>query len=106
MSSIYQSVTLSWAGESYEIKPDFNFLHKIEEKYSLSSVAMDLAAGRPKMTHVAGVVAIMLRTQGVKVKDEEVYQELMTGGAELQQEAAMAIIVASSPKLPESAKKA
>lgn len=106
MSALFEHVTLTWNDTAYEIKPTMKLLNRIEESYSLSDVAASMMNGKPKLSHIAGIVGIMLRSEGAQVTDEDVYTTLHHGGPEAIQQAATAVITVSAPKVPESAKKA
>lgn len=100
MAAIFREVTLGWKGEEYQIKPSMALLNRIEQKVSLAGLANGLAAGEPKLTHVATAVAIMLQSAGVSVSDEDVYVELMHGDRGSVSAMAQAIVIAAFPETP------
>lgn len=97
MSAIFQDVVLGWAGREYRITPTMRLLNTVEQRVSLSALAHSLAAGHPRLTHLATAVALFLQHAGVTVSEEEVYQEIMHGGQEQTQAIATAIVVAAFP---------
>lgn len=81
-----QTLTLTWKGETYEIKPSFDLFMRIEEKVVFNRIAEAInQAGRGNtaevpMSHVAWVVYCCLSHAGVRVRNPiEVHQALLDG---------------------------
>ena len=102
MSAIFHDVTLGWAGKEYTIKPTMLLLNRIEQKVSMTDLAMSLQTGAPKMSQVATAVAVMLQSAGVSVTDADVYVELMHGDQAAITQMAQAVLVAAFPIRPQS----
>lgn len=98
MSSIFNEVTLSWGGRDYTIKPTMDLVNRIENKHSLARLAYRMGQGDTPLSHVAGVLGILLRSAGAKVDDGEIYTELMTGDSESIQAMCSTVLVAVFPK--------
>lgn len=97
MSAVYQDIQLSWKGKDYTIKPDMRLMHAIEQHFSLARVARRIAQGDVPLSHMATMVAIMLRSAGADVTDDDVFIELMTGDTQAVQDMAVALITAAFP---------
>ena len=82
MSVIFRTVTLTWEGKTYEVKPTMALLNKIEQRVSLAALLRGIATEQPPLSHLAVVLGEFLRSAGARVQDDEVYRELMTGDAE------------------------
>ena len=102
MTAIFREIKLTWDGEDHAITPTMALINQIEQEYSLSKVAYRVAKGEPPISHLAGILAIMLRGAGVKVTDEDVYSEIMLGDGKAQQQAAEAIMYSLYPQGPEA----
>jgi hypothetical protein len=79
MSAVFRTVQMAWDGQTYEVKPTMALLNKIEQRVSLAGLVRGLATEAPPLSHLAVVVGEFLRHGGARVKDEEVYRELVTG---------------------------
>ena len=98
MAAIFRKVILEYQGKEYTITPTMRLINDIEQDISLSRLAQRLATGDPPLSHVATVVACLLRGAGAKCTDEEVYQELMTGDVQAVRAMAGAVIEAVFPE--------
>lgn len=103
MTAVFEEVTLDWGGEVYRITPDMRLLNKIEQDISLSRLAYRMSQGDVPMSQLATVIGTMLRHGGAKVKDDEVYQELMTGDESAIQTMAASVMQAVFPQPKKSA---
>lgn len=101
----YRKLEMSWAGENYDIPVSFDLINRIERHYSLTVLAQQIAGQSPALSHIAGVVAIMLRSAGADVSEDEVYHDLMTSGESKAKEMATALIMAAFPFDSEDAPK-
>ncbi len=79
MSAIFRTVQLSWNGQAYQVKATMQLLNRIENRVSLAALVRALSTDAPPLSHLAFVLGEFLREAGARVRDEEVYQELMTG---------------------------
>ena len=79
MSAIFKTVSLSWDGKDYEIKPTMALLNKIEQRVSLAQLIRGMSTDAPPLSHMAFVIGEFLRSAGARVDDAEIYQEMMTG---------------------------
>lgn len=98
MASIFRKVILAYQGTEYTITPTMRLINDIEQEISLSRLAQRLATGDPPLSHVATVVASLLRGAGAKCSDDDVYQELMTGDSDAVKNMATAVIEAVFPE--------
>ena len=74
MSAIYPEITIEWADEEYQIKPDFEVITKIEQKVNLAALrTKTITDGVPCLSSLAIIYANLLRSAGVSVKDGDVY---------------------------------
>src|SRR5690625_501448 len=97
MAAVFQDIKLEWRGDEYIITPTMRLMHEIEQRFSLSRVAHRISQGDTPISHVASIVAMMLRSAGCKVTDDEVFAELLTGEPDAIQGVAIAIITAAFP---------
>src|SRR5699024_8382426 len=88
-------IKLEWRGDEYTITPTMRLMHEIEQRFSLSRVAHRISQGDTPISHVASIIAMMLRSVGCKVTDDEVFAELLTGVPDAIQEMASASITAA-----------
>lgn len=79
MSAIFRTVQLSWNGQAYQVKATMQMLNRIENRVSLAALVRALSTDAPPLSHLAFVLGEFLREAGARVKDDEVYRELMTG---------------------------
>lgn len=79
MASVYKEVVIGWKGEDYTVKPTFELVNRIENRVSAASIASRMAQGDVPVSHVAYLIAEMLRFAGAKVTNEEVHQEMCNG---------------------------
>jgi hypothetical protein len=98
MAAVFRELELTWAGETYRVKPTMGLLNKIEQDISLSSVAYRIANGNPPLSQLATIIAAFLQQGGAKVSAEEVYAEIMNGEAGTIRELAEAVLLATFPQ--------
>lgn len=72
--SLFESVTLTWKNEEYEVDPEnvMKLIAIVEEHISFKK----LYSGDPPMSGIAAAYAAALRFAGAKVTQEEVYVSL------------------------------
>ena len=78
MAAIFEEVTIAWQGEEYTVTPTYRMVQQIEQRVSIAGMSDRIMRGEPPISHMAEVIAIMLRHGGAKVTPEDVYAELMT----------------------------
>jgi hypothetical protein len=88
---LMRSISMLWAGVSYEIRPTqaFRVGEKVEDILTLQDIAN--FATQPKMRKLARAYAVMLTEAGARVTNEEVFAEIMKDAAAGQNPAAEAI---------------
>lgn len=82
MASVYREVSISWNGKDYTVRPTFELINRIENTISAAGIAGRMEKGDVPVSHVAFLLAEMLRFAGVKVTNEEIHQELFHGDAD------------------------
>jgi predicted ATP-dependent serine protease len=97
MAAVFQAVEITWGGEVYRVKPTMRILNEIEQLSPLSKIARRILDGEPPKSHIAVAVAILLRSAGVQVSDEDVYAELVTGDSSFVADVGIALIRAAYP---------
>jgi hypothetical protein len=96
MTAIYEDVTITWQGHDYVIKPTYQMINRIEAQgVSVTSVANRTMKGDPPISHIAMIVAFMLRSAGAGVTPEDVYAHFMTSG-DLDQVSNLALLVSTA----------
>lgn len=98
MAGVFETVHITWQGEEYDIVPDMETLNIIENKVSLSRLAHRLSVGDAPLSHLASVLAVLLRSAGADAPDDEVYRELMTGETDAVQDMAGMVMTAVFPQ--------
>lgn len=108
MSAVYDEVVLQWDGEEHTVHPSYRMIQAIESQgISIIGLSNRLIQGEPPMSQVSFVIAHMLRSAGVKVKPEDVYDYVMTEAD--QDEIAWlceAVVTAFTPRQKDQAKNA
>ena len=79
MASIYPEVVIGWKGVDYTVKPTFELINRIENHISTASIAGRMQNGDVPTSHVALLLAEMLRFAGASVTNQEVHQEMCHG---------------------------
>lgn len=98
MSGVFRDVTIIWNGERVSVTPSLRLLRSIEaDGISLTDIAIRTTQGKPPVSHLAVVIAQMLKAGGVSVTEEDVYKELMTGEPEQIMGLIDAVLTAFSP---------
>lgn len=82
MAAVFKEIMLKWNGAEYRVTPTMRVINSIENEVSLALLAYRVQSGNPPLSHLATVIAHLLRAAGASVQDDEVYQEIMTGDAE------------------------
>ena len=80
MPPVYREVELTWGDQTYKVTPTFRLIQQIEQKYSIAALINRIGNGDAPFSHVAEVIAALLRHAGCKVDAEEVYASLVSGG--------------------------
>lgn len=79
MAAIYEEVVLSWKGEEYTVRPNFQLVQKIESRgISIAGVVGQITRGEPPLSQMAVIFAHMLRSGGADATPDEVY-DLLAG---------------------------
>ena len=98
MAGVFRDVTIKWDGVDVTVTPSLRLLRTIEQgDVSLTDIAVRTSQGRPPVSHLAFVIAKLLHAGGVKVEEDRVYFELMTGKPEQIQALIEAVLLAFSP---------
>ena len=77
MAAVFEEVTITWDGEEHVVTPTYKMVNQIEQRVSLVALANRIANGEPPVSHMAEVLAVLLRNAGVQVSPDDVYAELM-----------------------------
>lgn len=98
MAGVFRDVTIKWDGVDVTVTPSLRLLRTIEQgDVSLTDIAIRTSQGRPPVSHLAFVITKLLQAGGVKVDEDRVYFELMTGKPEQIQALIEAVLLAFSP---------
>jgi hypothetical protein len=90
MPGVFREISLTWNGRDYTLVPSNKLLRRVEGKGDLSIPAMAIAfsQNKPRMSEAAFVIAEFLKEAGAQPAskdyplEDEVYDELINGGAE------------------------
>lgn len=98
MPGVFRDVVIRWNGEDVTVSPSLRLLRSIEQgNVSLTDIAIRTSQGKPPVSHLAYVIAKLFDDGGVKVDEEKVYVELLTGKPEQIQALIEAVLSAFSP---------
>jgi len=76
---VFRDISITWRGAEYTVTPTMRLMRAIEQDdVSVLDISARTSQGRPPVSHIALVVARLLRSAGVTVDDDEVYKELIT----------------------------
>ena len=82
MAAVAREYAISWAGKTYRFVPSNALIRRIEgEGVSLIHMVSELRTGRPRISHVALVVAECLRSAGADVDEDEMLSALLGADA-------------------------
>jgi hypothetical protein len=97
--SIFRDITITWRGEEYSVAPSMRLMRTIEMgDVSLTDVVVRTHQGRPPVSHIAYILAKMLQSVGVKVTEDDVYEEMITGDEKYVSGLVEAVINGFSPQ--------
>jgi len=96
--AVFRELTITWKGEELTFTPSMRLMRSIEMgDISFTDIAIRTSQGRPPISHIAFVLAKMLQAAGVKVQDDEVYAELMSGDQNSTTALISVVLTAFSP---------
>lgn len=96
--AVFRELTIKWKGEEYTISPSMKLMRSIEMgDISFTDIAVRTSQGRPPISHISFVLAKMLQSAGVRVSDEQVYEELISGSQDTVTELISIVLTAFSP---------
>jgi hypothetical protein len=96
--AVFREMVIAWKGKDYTLVPSMRLMRTIEMgDISFTDIAIRTSRGRPPISHIAFVLAKMLQSAGASVSEEEVYEELMTGGQDNATALIGAVLSAFSP---------
>ena len=96
--AVFRELTIKWKGAEYTFVPSMKLMRSIEMgDISFTDIAVRTSQGRPPISHIAFVLAKMLQSAGLKVNDEQVYEELVTGDQASITDLIGAVLSAFSP---------
>jgi len=74
---IYPELTITWAGEEYQVKADFELINKIEQTVNLGALSNRLNRGDVPLTHIAFLYSMFLKKAGCRVSGDEVFAAIL-----------------------------
>jgi hypothetical protein len=85
MSAVYQSITITIDGHTYEVTPTFQLINRIETPKTAGGLGIKIGALAvesvsphvPPITEYVRILTMMLIEKGVAVDCDDVYQALM-----------------------------
>lgn len=78
-----RKATLGWQGEKHELTITMELVESIDNEVNVLATAIELdKGGIPKITLVAKLYAVLLKSAGVEVTQEAVYESIMSSPAE------------------------
>lgn len=92
---IFEEVRLSWKGKDYVIPANdvLRAIAKVEDVLTLGELGSARGDGRVPYAKLASAFGALLRHAGASVTDEEVYNDLFSGGPKDLPRSALAAIV-------------
>lgn len=81
---MFNPIELDWKGEKYTIEADnvLRLIAKVEDHLTLGELWQFQERGGAPLGKISAAFGVMLRYAGARVKDEEIYTSLTTGGAD------------------------
>lgn len=82
--ALFEPITLGWQGKEYTIAPDriLRLIAQVESELTYAELYQFSIRGGAPLAKLSMSFGLMLRYAGAKVTDEEIYNQLLTGGAE------------------------
>lgn len=78
-----RKASLGWKGEKHELTITMELVESIDNEVNVLATAIELGKGSiPKITLVSKLYAVLLKSTGVDVKQEEVYESIMSSPTE------------------------
>jgi len=76
----FRDVDIDWGGKTWRVTPSNRLLRRIEaEDVSLQFMLAELQRGRVKLSHLAFVMAMVLRDAGATVTEDQMLTEMVSG---------------------------
>lgn len=104
MAAIFNDIVIHYGGKTYTVKPTFALINKIEQPVlsgglgiSLAGLSTKASRGEVAITEVAKVLAMLLRSEGAEVEDEDMYSEMFSGDQKAIAEYVSVIMTAFFP---------
>ena len=81
---IFEDITLNWKGTEATIPANsvLRLIAKVESVLTLAELHQASSVGNLPLGKLSQAFGIMLRFAGVKVMDEDIYESMITGGAQ------------------------
>lgn len=78
--AVFRDVDIAWGGRTWRVTPSNRLLRRIEaEDVSLQFMLAELQRGRVKLSHLAFVMATVLRDAGATITEDEMLAEMVAG---------------------------
>lgn len=86
MAAIYPEMTLEWEGETYKLRADYRMIQRIESNdVSIAGVASRIMRNEPPFSHIAFILAYLLRAAGARgVNPDAVYEYILTEASQTE----------------------
>jgi len=105
MAAIFEEVTITWGTDDdgnpveYTVTPTYRMIQQIEQRVSIAGISNRIMNGEPPISHMAEVIAILLRHAGARVSPDEVYEAIMTtDNPDMMHDLATVIVTAFVPQ--------
>ncbi len=102
MAGVFPTVSVNWQGVDYDIVPNMKLINEIENRFGLARFSGRIESGDPPLSHLASILAMMLRHAGAEATDEEVMQDLVHGSPEEVLDVASKVLYAVWPQSKKS----
>jgi len=96
---MFNSVTLTYKGVDYVIEPDnvMRLIAKVEDVITISDLIDAKSRKTAPMAKICMAYGTALRYAGAKVKDEELYSSIFTGGLQVYSNAITGLLMMMIP---------
>lgn len=79
MADLFETLTLSWDGEEYEIMPTLELIGRVENIITATELYALLGRGAMPFAKLSMAFGLILRSAGCRVKDDDIFRGIFSG---------------------------
>lgn len=103
--SINRTITLKWGDRTYDVRVTMGLIDRVEEDLNAVGMLNQAIKGDIRLSKVAKLVSIMLKSVGEEVTQEQVWEAMFSDGSTTSAQACQFAIEALSAMFPDPPKK-